>query len=373
MEGGAGAYSDGKLTTRIGDPLCDNVLEILAAHGAPADIVKRRSRTSARISLKNVVREMRREIIKNGGEVRFRTPLTSVSVKTVRSAPSRQTGRTSPASGRCWPSVTRRATPLPRCTETACTLSRRRSLWACASSTCRPRSTALCTERRRDIPCCRLRSTISRRADGRACYSFCMCPGGVVVAAQSEENTVVTNGMSYHARDGKNANAALAVSVDPKDYDDGTPFGGVALQRRIEHAAYTQTGSYRAPCQKVGDFLNGKADPKTRCGQAQLSHRRGAGRSGSLPARLRADHAAGQPAVFRPEDSRLRHSGRAADRSGNADLVSGAHDARGGTCSDSAAAASFRAAKAPDTRAALCPPPWTEIRAAFRIMGEFAN
>ena len=84
----------------------------------------------------------------------------------------------------------------------------------------------------------------------------------MVVAAQSEENTVVTNGMSYHARDGKNANAALAVSVDPKDYDDGTPFGGVALQRRIEHAAYTQTGSYRAPCQKVGDFLNGKPTRK---------------------------------------------------------------------------------------------------------------
>ena len=103
---------------------------------------------------------------------------------------------------------------------------------------------------------------LSRRADGRACYSFCMCPGGVVVAAQSEEHTVVTNGMSYHARDGKNANAALAVSVDPKDYDDGTPFGGVALQRRIEHAAYAQTGSYRAPCQKVGDFLNGKPTRK---------------------------------------------------------------------------------------------------------------
>ena len=60
----------------------------------------------------------------------------------------------------------------------------------------------------------------------------------------------------------QNANAALAVSVDPKDYDDGTPFGGVALQRRIEHAAYTQTGSYRAPCQKVGDFLNGKPTRK---------------------------------------------------------------------------------------------------------------
>ncbi len=174
-EGGAGAYSDGKLTTRIGDPLCDNVLEILAAHGAPADIVKKAKPHVGTDILKNVVREMRREIIKNGGEVRFRTPLTGVSVKMVRSAPSRQTGRTSPASGRCWPSVTRRATPLPRCTETACTLSRRRSLWACASSTCRPRSTALCTERRRDIPCCRLRSTISRAepTDARAIPSAC--------------------------------------------------------------------------------------------------------------------------------------------------------------------------------------------------------
>ena len=80
-EGGAGAYSDGKLTTRIGDPLCDNVLEILAAHGAPADIVKKAKPHVGTDILKDVVREMRREIIKNGGEVRFRTPLTGVSVK----------------------------------------------------------------------------------------------------------------------------------------------------------------------------------------------------------------------------------------------------------------------------------------------------
>lgn len=213
---------------------------------------------------------------------------------------------------------------------------------------------------------------LSRRADGRACYSFCMCPGGVVVAAQSEENTVVTNGMSYHARDGKNANAALAVSVDPKDYDDGTPFGGVALQRRIEHAAYTQTGSYRAPCQKVGDFLNGK--PTRKLGAVKPSYPIGVelGEAGSLPARLRADHAAGQPAVFRPEDSRLRHSGRAADRSGNADLVSGAHDARRGpvrtrlqryhSCGEGAGYAGGIMSAAVDG-----------IRAAFRIMQEFTN
>ena len=76
--------------------------------------------------------------------------------------------------------------------------------------------------------------------------------------------------MSYHARDGKNANSALAVSVDPADFDDGTPFGGVALQRRIERAAFAQTGAYRAPCQRVGDFLAKR--PSTRAGAVQPSY-----------------------------------------------------------------------------------------------------
>ena len=111
---------------------------------------------------------------------------------------------------------------------------------------------------------------LSRRSGGRACYSFCMCPGGTVVAAQSERDTIVTNGMSLHARDGKNANAALAVSVDPADFDDGTPFGGVALQQQIEHAAFLQTGSYRAPCQRVGDFIAGR--PTRNAGAVQPSY-----------------------------------------------------------------------------------------------------
>ncbi len=123
-----------------------------------------------------------------------------------------------------------------------------------------------------------------------------MCPGGVVVAAQSEENTVVTNGMSYHARDGKNANAALAVSVDPEDFENGTPFGGVALQRQIEHAAYAQTGSYRAPCQRVGDFLADR--PTKSLGAVEPTYPVGVepGRGGE-PAGFRADYAARQPAV----------------------------------------------------------------------------
>lgn len=97
-----------------------------------------------------------------------------------------------------------------------------------------------------------------------------MCPGGHVVAAQSEENTVVTNGMSYHARDGRNRNAALAVSVDPADFDDGTPLGGVAFQRRIERGGLCCDGGYRAPCQTVGDFLEGRAS--RRAGRVQPTY-----------------------------------------------------------------------------------------------------
>ena len=94
---------------------------------------------------------------------------------------------------------------------------------------------------------------------GRGVYTFCMCPGGTVVPSQSERDTVVTNGMSEFARDGKNANAALVVSVSPEDYGknilDGVEFAG-----NIERAAYLQSGSYKAPCVTVGAFLEGRAD-----------------------------------------------------------------------------------------------------------------
>ncbi|MGM9622120.1 MAG: NAD(P)/FAD-dependent oxidoreductase, partial [Butyricicoccus porcorum] len=99
--------------------------------------------------------------------------------------------------------------------------------------------------------------TLSHRENGRACYSFCMCPGGQVVAAQSEPDSIVTNGMSYHARDGRNANSAIVVSVDPSDFPTADALGGVAFQRQIERQAFRVTGNYQAPCQRIGDFLDG--------------------------------------------------------------------------------------------------------------------
>ena len=270
-EGGAGAYSDGKLTTRIGDPLCDTVLETFAAHGAPADIVKKAKPHVGTDILKNVVRAMRREIVKNGGEVHFRTALTGVSVRNgALCAVRTENGET--ACERAVIAIGHSAR------DTFDALHQNGVYLEPKAFSVGVRIEHLQSEIDRALygkyaghpllpPA---EYNLSRREGGRACYSFCMCPGGMVVAAQSEKNTVVTNGMSYHARDGMNANAALAVSVDPKDFDDGTPFGGVALQRRIERAAYRQTGSYRAPCQSVGDFLAGR--PSKAAGAVQPSY-----------------------------------------------------------------------------------------------------
>lgn len=91
--------------------------------------------------------------------------------------------------------------------------------------------------------------------DGETVYTFCMCPGGFVVAAASEEGRVVTNGMSYADRDGENANAALLVTVNPADFPYEGNLGGMRWQREIEENAYRVSGSYRAPAQRVGDFL----------------------------------------------------------------------------------------------------------------------
>jgi len=99
--------------------------------------------------------------------------------------------------------------------------------------------------------------------NGRSVYSFCMCPGGTVVAATSEENRVVTNGMSQYSRNERNANSAIVVGIDPSDYPSDGPLAGIELQRQLESAAYVLGGeNYDAPAQLVGDYLEGKSSEK---------------------------------------------------------------------------------------------------------------
>ena len=108
--------------------------------------------------------------------------------------------------------------------------------------------------------------------NGRAAFSFCVCPGGEVVAAASEEGRVVTNGMSEFARDKENINGALLVNVTPEDFDGEGPLAGIAFQRKLEKAAYTLGGGgYRAPAQRVEDFLLKR--PSTGPGRVTPSYR----------------------------------------------------------------------------------------------------
>jgi uncharacterized FAD-dependent dehydrogenase len=114
--------------------------------------------------------------------------------------------------------------------------------------------------------------------NGRSVYSFCMCPGGTVVAAASEPERVVTNGMSQYSRNERNANAAIVVGIEPKDFaafdDSGSPLAGIALQRALESRAYELGGrDYSAPGQLVGDFIKGKAS--TAFGNVQPSYKPG--------------------------------------------------------------------------------------------------
>jgi len=99
---------------------------------------------------------------------------------------------------------------------------------------------------------------VTHLPSGRSVYSFCMCPGGTVVAASSEREGIVTNGMSEYARMADNSNAAILVSVTPEDFGDNGALAGMEYQRKIERAAYSLTGSYKAPVAKLGDFLEGR-------------------------------------------------------------------------------------------------------------------
>jgi len=99
---------------------------------------------------------------------------------------------------------------------------------------------------------------VARTSDGRTSYTFCMCPGGVVVPAMSEEGTLLTNGMSFSRRDGINANSALLVPIETKDFGGSHVLAGIDLQERYERYAYNKANGYKAIVQRVGDFLQGK-------------------------------------------------------------------------------------------------------------------
>lgn len=260
-EGGAGTFSDGKLTTRIKDPLCRYVLEQLVRFGAPEEILTKAKPHIGTDKLRSVVKALRERITELGGEVRFSAPVTDIT-----------------AAGRNISSVS-----FPGGEETCSALvlavghSARDTFEMLAGKSVfmepKPFSVGVRIEHKQRAVDESLYGEYAgspllpkgeyqlsaRDKNGRGVYTFCMCPGGYVVPAASETGTVVTNGMSEFARDGENANAAVAVSVSMADYGD-KPLDGMYFARELEQRAYQLTGGYKAPATTVGGLMSGKGE-----------------------------------------------------------------------------------------------------------------
>ena len=253
--GGAGTFSDGKLTTRIGDPLCSYVLKRFCEFGAPDDILYRAKPHVGTDNLREVVRRLDAKIRELGGEIHYETHVTEVSDHSlVINGTAEKSAATVLAVGHSARDLYEKL------------LASGFSIVPKAFS-CGVRVEHLQNELDEVMygdfagkyGLGHAEYALSYREGKRGVYSFCMCPGGYVMASASENGGVVTNGMSNYRRDGRNANAAIAVSVLPEDYGN-TPAGAIAFQRSLERAAFRAGGdAFRAPAQLMGDFLSGKS------------------------------------------------------------------------------------------------------------------
>ena len=264
-EGGAGAFSDGKLTTGIKDKRCSAVLKELVDHGAPEEILYLARPHIGTDRLPKVVASIRQEIIALGGEVRFSTRLTGIKQRAGQIEAVEYTDENGPGEI---------VTPALIVAIGHSAADTQQMLFqAGADMIQKPFSVGARIEHPQSLI---NKSQYGRFAghpalgaaeyhlsaklpDGRGAYTFCMCPGGMVAAASSRLGGVCVNGMSPFARDGENANAALLVDVRTADFGDDHPLAGYTLQRLWEERAFRAGGgNYFAPAQLAGDLLAGR-------------------------------------------------------------------------------------------------------------------
>ena len=278
-EGGAGTFSDGKLNTQTHSPLNREVLRKFVEFGAPKEILWLSKPHIGSDNLKKVVKNMREYILSQGGKVLFHSCLTDI---------------------RCVDGEVRQATIKTKDGKeilpvSAVVLAVGHSardtfemlLHKGVQMTQKDFAVGVRIEHLQSkigmaqyskayaqLPAADYK-LVSHAAD-RAAFTFCMCPGGYVMPAASEEGSVVTNGMSNYARDGVNANSALIAQVTRADFQKfgDTPLAGVEFQRHLEHAAFEAGGkNYAAPIQLVGDFLEDKES--SRFGEVQPTYAAG--------------------------------------------------------------------------------------------------
>ena len=270
-EGGAGTFSDGKLNTGTKDPRGEHILRTFVRFGAPQEILINAKPHIGTDHLKHVVKAMREEIIRLGGDVHFGARMTDIV---------RRNGRISAV---CYEDAQGTHELPANHVILAIGHSARDTFTMLHESSFSLEQKPFSIGARIEHP----QALINRAqygdfaahpalgaADyklalhlpsGRSVYTFCMCPGGSVVAAASEEDSVVTNGMSCFARDLENANSALLVGVGPEDFGSAHPLAGMYLQREIERKAFILGGcTGKAPAQLVGDLMSKRASTALR-------------------------------------------------------------------------------------------------------------
>ena len=283
-EGGAGTFSDGKLYSQIKDPrhLGRKVMNEFVKAGAPADILYAAHPHIGTFKLVKVVENIREQIIALGGEVRFEQRVTDFLIE---DGQVRGLTVLNQASG---DSYELRADQVVLALGHSARDTFERLHECGVFIEAKPFSIGFRIEHPQGMVD---RARWGRHAgnpllgaadyklvhharNGRAVYSFCMCPGGTVVAATSELQRVVTNGMSQYSRNERNANAGIVVGIDPRDYPGTDPLAGMRLQRELESRAFVLGGStYEAPGQLVGDFIAGR--PSTALGEVEPSYKPG--------------------------------------------------------------------------------------------------
>ena len=278
-EGGAGTFSDGKLYSQIKDPkhLGRKVLQEFVKAGAPEEIMYVSKPHIGTFRLTGVVADMRQQIEALGGEVRFEQKVSDVLIEDGQLRGVVLDSGEQLASRHVILALGHSARDTFRMLHS-------RGVYMEA----KPFSVGFRIEHPQSlIDRARLGKfaghpklgaadykLVHHAKNGRSVYSFCMCPGGTVVAATSEPNRVVTNGMSQYSRNERNANAGIVVGITPEQDFPGGPLAGIELQERLESHAYVLGGStYEAPGQLVGDFIAGKAS--TALGSVEPSYKPG--------------------------------------------------------------------------------------------------
>lgn len=270
-EGGAGTFSDGKLNTRTKDPRIRFVLNEFVLHGAKKDIMYESSPHVGSDYLREVVKNIRKEIILLGGEIFFESTFVdfnSTNNKLVSVIYIDKDGvKKEISTDHCILAIGHSARDTYK-------------LLFNKNVTIEPKPFSVGV-RIEHLQMEINKSQYKEHADnkklgaanyslschldnGRSVYSFCMCPGGLVMASNTEENSIVTNGMSYQSRNEKNANSALLVGVNVTDYFVDSPLDGIYFQEKLEKAAFSINNPYFAPIQLVGDFLKGNVSACTK-------------------------------------------------------------------------------------------------------------